>query len=374
MPLKKPIKILLISPYFLDSFDSHLSMGSAVKQAVQLSKKYSVLVLTTGRKNSLEKFNKNLTVKSVPGFLLPDPVNYVFSPCIFSEFFKVVKIFKPDLVMVSKFMFFTSFIIPLARLIKLRVITTTDTFPGINWFPRSRFVAAIMWFYARLVGLPLLWLSNKVVLLYPGLSPIARKYHLNFTNIPNGIDFQKLKAMSTPKDVKKPKNEFWVGFVGRHESVKGYDLLLKLSKKFRSNSQVKFVFVGGNTSPHQHKNCLYLGFRLDIVKLYQFFDTLILPSYAEGFPNVLLEAMAQGVPCIASNIGGVPYIIQHKKNGLLVKPGSLNQINKSLKVLISNQKLRHRLSQEAKVTIANYYNWDKIIEDYDYLFAQILSK
>lgn len=359
------MKILLVSPYYLDSYPQHLSMGSAVKQAENLSTVHQLLVLTTGRSKSIEKKPKNLTVVSVSGLLLPDPINYCIAPAIFSEFIHLVNNFKPDVVMVSKYMFFTSFIIPLARMMGLKVITTTDTFPGINWFPRSRLVGSVMWLYARLIGLPLLWMSNKVILLYPGLESVARKYHLNFVTIPNGVDDSYFDKQIPPKDITKPKREFWVGFVGRPESIKGYDLAIKCANHFeKKDKQIKFIFVGGNTSPHTDGNKIYLGFRQDIKQIYQLFDCLILPSYAEGLPNVLLEAMAQGVPCIASRVGGVDSIIDDDTNGLLFPPGDIKKMSARITLLKSDDAFRHKLSQSATKSVAVNFSWTAIISQY----------
>lgn len=349
------MKILLVTPYYLDSYPQHLSMGSAVKQAENLSSEHQILVLTTGREKQNQKVSANLTIRSVIGLLLPDPINYCIAPAVFPEFIRQVKVFKPDVVMVSKYMFFTSFIIPLAKLMGLRVITTTDTFPGINWFPRSRPVAAVMWLYARLIGLPLLWMSDKVILLYSGLEPIAKKYHLKFVTIPNGVDDSYFEKQPKPKDIYKPKGEFWVGFVGRPESIKGYDLALKAADYFAiGDPKVKFVFVGGNAKPHTDGNKIFLGFRSDIKQIYQLFDCLILPSYAEGLPNVLLEAMAQGVPCIASRVGGVTSIIDTEVNGLLIKRGSFREITSAISRIKTSNIDKFRTA--AKNTIKNKFS------------------
>ena len=66
------MKILLVSPYYLDSYKNHLTMGSAVKLAQNLSSLYQVKVLTTGRVLSHEVVNSNLEITSSPGLLIPD--------------------------------------------------------------------------------------------------------------------------------------------------------------------------------------------------------------------------------------------------------------------------------------------------------------
>ena len=134
-------KILLVSPYYRDSYKNHLSMGSAVKISDNLSRIFNIRVLTTGRKILFETINSNLSVESVQGVLIPDPVNYMISFQLLGRFNQLLDDFQPDLVIVSKYMFFSSFVIPIARIRGYKVVTVTDTFPGINWFSQSRFTS-----------------------------------------------------------------------------------------------------------------------------------------------------------------------------------------------------------------------------------------
>jgi len=347
-------------------------MGSAVKQAVNLSRQHQVIVLTCGRPEKYQRLNPHLEVISLPGWLIPDPVNYVISFPIISAFIHQLDTFQPDIVMFSKYMFFTSLLISLAKIKGYPVVTTTDTFPGINWFPRSKPVSAVMWLYARIIGLPLLWLSNKVILLHPGLEAVAKKYRLNTVNIPNGVDDTLLNAQPRPKDIIKPKGEFWIGFVGRPESVKGIDLILKVAKDLENLPRLKFIFIGGSPDKTRLEgNRLCLGFRYDVVNLYQFLDLLVLPSYSEGWPNVLLEAMAQKVPCLASNVGGIPYLIKHKQNGWLIPSGHAFKLRRAILYLYRHPSLRHRLGQNGFETVANRFVWSKLLPQYQELFNRL---
>jgi glycosyltransferase involved in cell wall biosynthesis len=364
-------RILLVSPYFIDSYKNNISMGSAVKIAQNLCKIYQVKVLTSGRPVSYEQINSNLDIESVSGLLIPDPVNYMVSFPLLFRFIRQVQTFKPDLVIVSKYMFFSSFVIPLAKFMKVKVITVTDTFPGINWFSVSYFTSIIMWIYARIIGIPLLKMSDRVILLHPGLEDIAKKYKLKFVTIPNGVEEKYLKNLIKPQDIIKPGGEYWVGFVGRPESAKGYSTAFKIADKLKSIKHLTFVFVGGNVSYSKVGNKIFLGFRKDIMNVYQLFDCLILPSNAEGLPNVVMEAMAQGVPVISSLVGGVPFIIQDKKNGFLVQPGDLEGFILGIKYLYNHPKIADNLGILAKQTISRNFNWAKIIQDYKQLINDI---
>lgn len=360
------MKILLVTQTYLDSYPPrNLSMASAVKQSTELSKQHQVLVLTCGRTIKDDNPNSRLRIISVPGLLIPDPVNYVLCPELLIEFIKQVKVFKPDMVLVSKFMFFSSFVIPIGKIMGQKIVTTTDTFPGIIWFPRSRIVAAIMWIYARIIGLPLLWMSDKVILLYSGLKSIADRYGLNSITIPNGVEDALLSKLSLPKDLKKRKGKFWVGFVGRSESVKGYDIALQTADKIESYTDIEFIFIGGGQNQLDSANKRFLGFRKDVYHIYQLLDALVLPSISEGLPNVVMEAMAQQVVVVANPVGGVKDLIQHNKTGLLVSNNNSTNFSEEIIKLYKDSKLRNRIGNNARNHILKNFSWSKIIGFYE---------
>lgn len=77
-------------------------------------------------------------------------------------------------------------------------------------------------------------------------------------------------------------------------------------------------------------------------------DALVLNSTHEGLPHVVLEAMALGKPVLATRVGGIPEIIENRKNGLLVTPGNRSELNKALRQLATDKTLRQRLATGAK--------------------------
>lgn len=80
----------------------------------------------------------------------------------------------------------------------------------------------------------------------------------------------------------------------------------------------------------------------ELFALYRNADLLCLPSYAEGLPLVLLEAMANSVPVVASRVGGIPEIVRHEETGLLVEPGDVDALATSIKRLLTDLQLRAR--------------------------------
>ena len=370
------MKILLVAPFF---FEPHRWMISAYKTALNLSKDNQVIVLTTGKKR-YEKISNNLTIYRLKDYFLPDPINYSFVPKLFSKFFQLVKNNKPDIILVNKYMFYTSLVVLFARFkkIKIPIVVATDTFPGLNWHPRFILVDWVMKIYNYLIGIPILKKANKVILYHSGNIETAKKLKLNYTVIHNGIETEKITNAKPPTDLIKKTNEIWIGYVGRLESVKGWDLLaesaLKITKKYKN---IKFIFVGNKNGKdkllekYRHPQILFTGHRVDALGIYKLFDIFVLPSFSEGLPNALMEAMASGCVCIAHNVGGVKDLIEHKVNGLIINNNSPITICKMIQYCLDNKNLHKKLSTNAKNKIFSQYNWDNIVNEYIQLFDDI---
>lgn len=371
------MKILLVAPYFIDSFAGKISMGSAVMAAQQLSRRHEVVVVTTGREQAKEIVNERLTVLSASGLLLPDPINYVISPQALILVARQIRHFRPDLVIVNKFMFFTSFAAPIAKWMGKPTIFVTDTYPGLNWFPRNRLVAAVMWLYARIIGVPLLRMVDKVVILHEGLVDIAKKYKLNYVVIHNGKDLSEADAAPPAADLVKPTDEVWIGYVGRLESVKGYDFLLEAVEPLhRRYPNLKTFFIGASVpeSLPTPPGVRFLGFRKDVYSVLKRMDIFCLPSLNEGLPNSLMEAMAVRCASVASRVGGVLCLIEHRKNGLMVPPRDAEALRTAIDELTSSPSLRKELGHRARRTIEAEFNWDRIIEYYEDLFQSLSNE
>lgn len=371
------MKILLVAPYFRDSFAGKISMGSAVMAARQLSRRHEVLVLTTGREKEREEVSSRLTVRSAPAVLLPDPVNYVISPAALLMVVRAIREFRPDLVMVNKFMFFTSFAAPIARWMGKKTVVVTDTYPGLNWFPRNALVGWVMWLYARLVGVPILRSANKVVLLHEGLEELALKYRLRYQVIHNGPDLDEAAAAEPAADLVKPKGEIWIGYVGRLESVKGFDILMSAVEAMAERRpNVKAFFIGAHRpeTVRSSENLVFLGFRDDVFSVLKQMDIFCLPSLSEGLPNAVMEAMAVGCPIVASAVGGVVSLVRDGESGLLVPPRDPSALGAAIEKLIDDPALRRRLAAKARERIEEDFNWNRIGEEYELLFETLVGR
>ena len=103
-------------------------------------------------------------------------------------------------------------------------------------------------------------------------------------------------------------------------------------------------------------------------------DIFILPSRNEGTPNSLLEAMASGLPVIASKIGGIPELIQENIDGLLFESDSKDDLKEKLNKLIKDNQLQEFLGKNAQKKIATHYDsWENQSEKLLALYRQLLT-
>jgi glycosyltransferase involved in cell wall biosynthesis len=96
----------------------------------------------------------------------------------------------------------------------------------------------------------------------------------------------------------------------------------------------------------------------------------VLPSYAEGLPMALLEAMAWGIPVIATPVGGIPDLITHGENGLLVQPGDVSALTRALRDLAGNVELREKLGRAARARIDQAYALESVLARLGKLYRQ----
>ena len=82
-------------------------------------------------------------------------------------------------------------------------------------------------------------------------------------------------------------------------------------------------------------------------------DVFVLPSYAEGLPMAIIEAMSFGLPVITTPVGGIPELISHGNNGLLIEPGIIQELSSAMQSLIKNEDMRNSLGVESKEHVAS---------------------
>ena len=218
---------------------------------------------------------------------------------------------------------------------------------------------------------------------------ILKRYKEKVVVIPNGIDLNEFSLRSSKEESRRKLNfnvsEKIVLFVGGLEPRKAPDILIKaISKVVRIVPNSKLVIVGSGSMENMLKN---LTRQLKISKLVRFAgfvknnekalyyrsaDVFVLPSLYEIFGIVNLEAMACGVPIVASKIGGIPDVVKDGENGLLVSPGDSEALADAIIYLLENEDVREEMGDNGRKKVEGY-SWDKIAEETEKVYDELLQ-
>ena len=177
------------------------------------------------------------------------------------------------------------------------------------------------------------------------------------------------------------ENDFVFIFVGRLVRDKGINELIAAFLKLQSNSKkVKLLLVGpfeNDLDPlnseaieaiHECNTIITVGFQEDVRPYYAFSDALVFPSYREGFPNVVLQAGAMGLPCIVTNISGCNEIIIEGQNGTIIPVKNESGIYNAMIKLSSDKDYYSVLKSNARKMITSRYEqqvvWEALLAEY----------
>lgn len=98
----------------------------------------------------------------------------------------------------------------------------------------------------------------------------------------------------------------------------------------------------------------------------------VLPSHVEGLPMAVLEAMAAGLPVVATNVGGIPSVVEEGVNGFLVRPGDIRALADAICVLLSDRDLRQRMGAASRRKINAYFLPERVTSQIDSLYRKVL--
>jgi len=181
--------------------------------------------------------------------------------------------------------------------------------------------------------------------------------------------------------VKQKNQDPYVLYVARLDYRKGVLDLIETAKLIQDYDIKMMVAGDGPLKKHFHneivKNNLahveLLGHvsGKNLVNLYQNALMFVFPSLYEGLPTVLLEAMACGLPVIATEIPAHKDLIKNMKNGIFIKPKSPEELAKKILILKENKDLRKKVGKNARKTIEKRFTWDKVSKNYERLYTSI---
>ncbi|WP_144058897.1 glycosyltransferase [Rhodopirellula sp. SWK7] len=195
----------------------------------------------------------------------------------------------------------------------------------------------------------------------------------NLSLIDNAIALDDYAASNDPAEAKQrlsfSTNTTLVVGVGRLSNEKGFDLLIRsIANLIDSGADVSLAIAGDGaehdslqqlirSTGHQDRIRL-LGFVADPRTVYRAADLYALSSRREGLPNVVLEAMAMGVPVLATRVAGMPTLISDDVNGRLVEPDDMDELQQALAALIADPSARQRYGEAGRQTVEERFSFE----------------
>lgn len=297
-------------------------------------------------------------------------------PVTFFKLYKLLKTLKPQTV--QTWMYHADLFGGLAA----RLIGCTNVYWGIRCTDVPLGNRTTYWIM-KICAVLSSWLPKKIVCVAESAkkSHIEHGYSLDkIAVISNGFDLSSFKPLQDKKN--NIKENIIIGTVGRYHKDKGQDILISAAALIiKVYPQAIFCLVGLNCDSSNNElskqvreagldeNVLLLGHRNDIPAVLNGFDIFCMPSRTEGFPNGLGEAMASGLPCVATDVGDASVLGGDTIE--LVESSNVEKLASSLTKLIElshEERLLHgfRCSNRIK----KHFTWGSVIESYQNLYSE----
>lgn len=214
----------------------------------------------------------------------------------------------------------------------------------------------------------------------------------NIEVVYNGCDFHSF--MHNDEDSVKIRkicnisiNDIIIIFVGRLEKEKG---ILELFQAFRTlgsnNDKLHLVLVGDCVESDVkneisklndlNSNVHLTGIQPHkiVFKWLKSADLFVLPSHREGLPNAVIEAMSCGLPVVATNVGGIPEIVEDGKTGILVNPKDAESLTKAIDFIINNDDVATEMGMAGRKKIEKEFSWQKSAREICRIYNKVLSR
>lgn len=232
--------------------------------------------------------------------------------------------------------------------------------------------------------------EKKIILIHHGIKPInflSKEYAREkiFPVMPEGAE----RPIVSRENSRRINNEILslrsrmtdsiiIGTIANLYKTKGLEYLIKTTKILSTfnpeySGQLSTIIIGEgeerkNLENLIAKNNLQNSFFLigkieNAAELLKAFDIYVCSSVKEGLPYSILEAMQAGLPIVATNVGGIPEMIEDKKNGLLVRPQNPEELAEKIKILIEDENLRNALGARAKINAEKKFGVKGMIEE-----------
>jgi sugar transferase (PEP-CTERM/EpsH1 system associated) len=207
----------------------------------------------------------------------------------------------------------------------------------------------------------------------------------------NGVDTQRFAP--PPADRVRvrevlgvPAGRFVVGTVGRMVPIKDHPTLLRAAEiLIQGGADVHVLLVGAGPELERNQQLVkasavlagrvtFTGASGDVPNLLQSMDAFVLPSISEGMSNTLLEAMATGLPVIATAVGGNPEIVEEDRSGSLFRPGDAESLAAHLNQLVESERFRQERGTAARRRAEERFSLKRMLEDYSQMYRTLATR
>lgn len=212
---------------------------------------------------------------------------------------------------------------------------------------------------------------------------LARELHVpadRFEVLYNGVDVQRFQREAAHRCPQDAARGLLIGSVGRLVAVKNYALLLRAIARLPQAPSFRLVLIGDGPERSALTQLAaqlglegrveFSGHRDDVAQLLPGLDIFVLPSLSEGMSNTVLEAMAAGLPVLASDVGGNRELIESERTGLLFLSGDDAALAEQLTRLIGSAELRARLGSAAALRARTEFSMEAMLARYASLYRR----
>jgi glycosyltransferase involved in cell wall biosynthesis len=204
--------------------------------------------------------------------------------------------------------------------------------------------------------------------------------------IHNGVDVARFRGDRGLQRALFPGLEAckFIVLVGNmHTDVKGQDLLIAAAPAvLREFPETRFVLVGDGAQRHAFEKMatetgvknefLFLGRRANVAEILAGCDLAVLPSRAEGFPNAVLEYLAAGLPTIATQVGGMPELIEDNVTGMLVPPEDSSALSSAILSLLRAPETARRIAVHGHESALQKFSFERMTGEVEALYTELL--
>ena len=200
--------------------------------------------------------------------------------------------------------------------------------------------------------------------------------------VENTIEMRHQKRVSQRSENGYRETDLIIGSVGLLRAVKDYQTLIRSMKIVNTEiPYAKLVLVGDGPERDDLRKLVkelslegcvrFLGYRDDVEHLLQMMDIFVLNSISEGTSIAILEAMAAGLPVVATSTGGTPDIVEDRGTGLLVPPRDFSGTSAAILTLIRNPQMRKSMGARGRKRVRECFSVERMIRNYESLYEDI---